>query len=102
MNEQINATDVSELLQSIFARSWTASTALGLAIAAKRKEIPEQYADLDEVIELGLKVGRNAAADAWSDAEELAVLLGVPLNKPVSVEIRPVFRGIENNQEVQS
>ena len=91
MSESINSPRVAELLQSIFATSWTAATALGLGKTAKRAEMAEHSVDLDEVIELGLSVGYAAAGSVWSEAEELAKLLQVGIKKPISIEFKPVF-----------
>lgn len=93
---------VAKLLQSIFSKSWTASTALGLAKAAKRDEIPQLYADLDEVIELGLNVGHDSVTAAYSEAEEIAELLGIEIKTPTSLEILPVFANDQDQVEMQS
>jgi hypothetical protein len=51
----------------------------------------QNYVDPDEVLEFSLEAGYDAVNTVCSDAEELAKLLDIDLEKPISYKLKPVF-----------
>jgi len=92
VNKSINPR-VAELLQSIYAVSRTAATSIGLGKAVDSAKDLQNYVNPEEVQEFSIEAGYDAVNKVWSDTEELARLLGVELNKPVSYRLVPVLAG---------
>ena len=90
MNKSINPR-VAELLQSIYSVSRTAATSISLGKAVDCARELQSFVDPDEVLEFSLEAGYDAVNKVWSDAEELAKLLNIDLNKPISYKLKPVF-----------
>jgi hypothetical protein len=94
---EVNATNkpinprVAELLQSIYSVSTTAATSIGLGKAVDSAKELQNYVDPDEVREFSLEAGYDAVNTVCSDAEELAKLLDIDLEKPISYKLKPVF-----------
>jgi hypothetical protein len=94
---EVNATNkpinprVAELLQSIYSVSRTAATSIGLGKAVDSAKELQNYVDPDEVLEFSLEAGYDAVNTVCSDAEELAKLLDIDLEKPISYKLKPVF-----------
>jgi len=84
---------VAELLQSIYAVSRTAATSIGLGKAVDSAKDLQSFVDPNEVLEFSLEAGYDAVNRVWSDTEELARLLDIDLQKPVSYKLTPVFAG---------
>ena len=84
---------VAELLQSIYTVSRTAATSIGLGKAVDSARDLQTFVDPDEVLEFGLEAGYEAVNKVLSDAEKLARLLNIDLEKPISFELKPVFSG---------
>jgi len=81
----------AELLQSIYAVSRTAATSIGLGKAVDSARDLQSFVDPDEVLEFSLEAGYEAVNKVWREAEELAKLLDIDLNKPVSYKLEAVF-----------
>ena len=96
---EINATNtsinprVAELLQAIYSVSRTAATSIGLGKAVDTAKDAQDFVDPAEVLEFSLDAGYDAVNRVCSDAEELAKLLNIELEKPVSYQLKPVFAG---------
>lgn len=82
---------VAELLQSIYSVSRTAATSIGLGKAVESAKDLQSFVDTSEVLEFSLESGYDAVNKVWSDAEELAKLLDIDLNRPISYKLVPVF-----------
>jgi len=82
---------VAELLQSIYSVSRTAATSIGLGKAVDSAGDLQNYVAADEVMEFSLEAGYEAVNKVWSEAEELARLLDIELERPVSYKLQPVF-----------
>lgn len=90
MNEPSNL-QIAEVLQSIFAASWTAFTASGIGRTVQLGKASERYIEPGEVVQLGLSAGYDACSHINKNSEKLAELLGVELKRPTDLELRPVF-----------
>ena len=96
---EVNATNktinprVAELLQSIYAVSRTAATSIGLGKAVDSAKDSQNFVDPAEVLEFSMEAGYDAVNKVCSDAEELAKLLNIELERPVSYQLKPVFAG---------
>jgi len=82
---------VAELLQSIYSASRTAATSIGIGKAVDSGKDLQNFVDPDEVLEFSLEAGYEAVNKIWSEAEELAKLLNIDLNKPARYKLTPVF-----------
>ena len=82
---------VAELLQSIYTVSQTAATSIGLGKAVDSARDLQDFVDPGEVLEFSLEAGYEAVNKVWSEAEELAKLLNIELEKPTSYRLKPVF-----------
>lgn len=84
---------VAELLQSIYAASRTAATSMGLSKAVDSAQDAQSFVDPDEVREFSLDAGYDAVNRIWNEAEEIARLLGIELQRPSGYQLKPVFDG---------
>lgn len=89
-NESIDPR-VAELLQSIYMASRTAATSIDLGRAVDSAKDLQNIVNQDQLFEFGLETGYEAVSRVWSDVEELAKLLDIELNRPVSYKLEPVF-----------
>ncbi len=90
MNNSINPR-VAELLQSIYSVTCTAATSIGLGKAVDSAQDLQNFVDPDEVLKFSLEAGYEAVNKVLSDAEELARMLDIDLEKPSSYKLQPVF-----------
>lgn len=81
----------AELLQSIYSVSRTAATSISLAKAVDCAKDVQAFVDPDEVLRFSHEAGYEAVQKVWEDAEELAGLLGINLDKPSSYRLEPVY-----------
>jgi hypothetical protein len=82
---------VAELLQSIYTVSRMAATSIGLGKAVDSAKDLQDFVDPGEVLEFSFESGYEAVNKVWSEAEELAKLLDIELEKPTSYRLKPVF-----------
>lgn len=82
---------VAELLQSIYIACKTAATSMSLGKAVDSAKDLQNYVDPEEVREFSLEAGYEAVNKVWSESEELARLLNIDLEIPVSYKLQPVF-----------
>jgi hypothetical protein len=82
---------VAELLQSIYTVSRIAATSIGLGKAVDSAKDLQDFVDPGEVLEFSIESGYEAINKVWSEAEELAKLLDIDLEKPTSYRLKPVF-----------
>ena len=82
---------VAELLQSIYTVSRIATTSIGLGKAVDSVKDSQDFVDPGEVLEFSIESGYEAVNKVWSEAEELAKLLDIELEKPTSYRLKPVF-----------
>jgi hypothetical protein len=84
---------VAELLQSIYTVSRLAATSMGLGKAVDSAKDLQDFIDPDDVQEFSIESGYEAVNKVWSEAEELAKLLDIELEKPTGYRLKPVFAG---------
>ena len=82
---------VAELLQSIYSASKTAATSIGLGKAVDSAKDLQNFVNPDDVLEFSLQAGYEASNKVCGDAEELAKLLNIDLERPSSYKLVPVF-----------
>jgi hypothetical protein len=90
INQSVNPR-IAELLQSIYSVSRTAATSISLGKAVDSAKDLQSFIDPGDVLEFSLDAGHEAVNKVWSDTEELARLLDVDLEKPISYRLKPVF-----------
>ena len=82
---------VAELLQTIYTVSKTASTSINLGKAVESAKDLQNFVDPGEALEFSLEAGYEAVNKVCNDAEEIAKLLNIELEKPSSYKLKPVF-----------
>jgi hypothetical protein len=82
---------VAELLQSIYSISRTAATSISIGKAVDCAKDLQAFVDPGEVLRFSHEAGYEAVQKVWKDAEELARLLDISLDKPSSYRLEPVY-----------
>jgi hypothetical protein len=82
---------VAELLQSIYTVSRTAATSISLGKAVDSAKDLQNFVDSNEVMEFSLEAGYEAVNKVLGEAEEIARLLNIELEKPTRYKLKPVF-----------